>query len=234
MVPHLRRENQSFSKRFSFPKFVLRGKIRANRSRGATFFATGRENRFRMLFGVFSSFGPKRLFVHPPWASRLAPILAMMVTIHAKGESVVTPAKQIIGATAKLTEVSTGFTFPARIDTGAETCSLHVEKITIDDKVRKRTGNVGKTIRFLVMNEQGKQQWIETRIATAVRVKSGVIGHGEFDHRYKVPLTFEWNGFRKEVLVSLNDRTHMEYPLLIGRNFLSGDFLVDVDRESGE
>ena len=38
-------------------------------------------------------------------------------------------SKHIIGATAKLTETESGFIFPARIDTGAESCSLHVEKI---------------------------------------------------------------------------------------------------------
>jgi hypothetical protein len=36
---------------------------------------------------------------------------------------------------------------------------------------------------------------------------------------------------RKEVLVTLNDRTSMEYPLLVGRNFLQSDFLVDVDED---
>src|SRR4051812_46219693 len=45
-----------------------------------------------------------------------------------------TPAKtskRTIGATATLSEASTGLSFPARIDTGAETCSLHVEKVEI-------------------------------------------------------------------------------------------------------
>ena len=55
---------------------------------------------------------------------------------------------------------------------------------------------------------------------------------GDVDHRYKVRLTLQWKDVRKEVLVTLNDRTSMDYPLLIGRNFLSGDFLVDVDQDS--
>ena len=38
----------------------------------------------------------------------------------------------------------------------------------------------------------------------------------------------------KEVLVTLNNRQHMEYPLLIGRNFLHGDFLVDVELNSDD
>jgi len=161
----------------------------------------------------------------------LALVVAAVGPSCAWGDSVPTPSKHIIGATAKLTEATTGFAFPARIDTGAKSCSLHVEKITIEDKVAKRVKNVGKTVRFLVMNEQGKEAWIEAKIAKAVRVKSSVFDNGEYDHRYKVLLTFEWNGFRKEVLVTLNDRTNMEYPLLVGRNFLAGDFLVDVDKK---
>jgi hypothetical protein len=165
-----------------------------------------------------------------PAAVALTMLIGMIATSRAWGDSVPTLNKQIIGATARLTEVSTGFTFAARVDTGAESCSLHVEKIRIEDKEPKRVRNVGKTIRFLVVNEKGKQQWIESKIAKAVRIKSGVFQDGQFDHRYKVSLTFEWNGFRKEALVTLNDRMHMEFPLLIGRNFLSGDFLVDVDK----
>ena len=42
----------------------------------------------------------------------------------------------------------------------------------------------------------------------------------------------QWKDFRKEVLVTLNDRTDMEYPLLLGRNFLRGDFLVDVAQDA--
>jgi hypothetical protein len=187
-----------------------------------------------MFFSRFS-FLPRNSSHSPLRATiGLALLIAVMGVLCAWGDSVPTPTKHIIGATAKLTEVSTGFTFAARVDTGAKSCSLHVEKMTIEDKVRKRVRNVGKTIRFLVINEKGKQQWIESKIAKAVRIKSAVFDDGEYDHRYKVPLTFEWNGFRKEVLVTLNDRTHMEYPVLIGRNFLSGDFLVDVDKKDHE
>ncbi len=137
--------------------------------------------------------------------------------------------KRIIGATATLTETNSGLTFPARIDTGAETCSLHVERIEIQDKTAKRVRNVGKTLRFLLKGSDGKTQWVEGIVADAVRVKSSSLKSGEFDHRYKVRLTLQWKNFRKEVLVTLNDRTSMDYPLLVGRNFLQGDFLVDVD-----
>lgn len=31
--------------------------------------------------------------------------------------------------------------------------------------------------------------------------------------------------------MTLNDRTDMEFPMLIGRNYLKGDFIVDVSLE---
>jgi hypothetical protein len=145
-----------------------------------------------------------------------------------------TSAKRTIGATATLTEANSGFAFPARIDTGAETCSLHVEKIEIQDKTARRTKNVGKSVRFLLKGSDGKTQWVEGIVADAVRVKSSSLKSGDVDHRYKVRLTLQWKEVRKEVLVTLNDRTSMEYPLLIGRNFLQGDFLVDVDLDKDQ
>jgi len=144
------------------------------------------------------------------------------------------PAQRTIGATATLTELNSGFAFPARIDTGAETCSLHVEKIEIQDKTARRTKNVGKSVRFLLKGSDGKTQWVEGIVADAVRVKSSSLKSGDVDHRYKVRLTLQWKDVRKEVLVTLNDRTSMEYPLLIGRNFLQGDFLVDVDLDKDQ
>jgi hypothetical protein len=142
--------------------------------------------------------------------------------------------KHIIGATAVLTEVGSGIAFPARIDTGAETCSLHVERIEIQDKTARRLRNVGKTIRIKLKGKDGQMHWIEGVVADAVRVKSSSLASGDYDHRYKVRLTLQWKDVRKEVLVTLNDRTDMEYPLLVGRNFLRGDFLVDVSLSGDE
>jgi hypothetical protein len=149
-------------------------------------------------------------------------------------EAVSADPKYVIGATATITEESTGIAFSARIDTGAKSCSLHVEKMEIEDESPKRLQNIGKKVRFLIKGDNGKSEWIETTIAGAVRVKSSVFKKGEFDRRYKVLLTLRWKDFEKEVLVTLNDRTDMEYPLLIGRNYLRGDFLVDVAKRNDE
>jgi hypothetical protein len=165
----------------------------------------------------------------------MALVLALAGGNNVWSQESVSPAPQhIIGATATITEASTGIPFLARIDTGAKSCSLHVEEMEIDDESPQRLDNIGKKVRFLIRGKDGKPEWIDTTIAAAVRVKSSVFKNGEFDQRYKVLLTLQWKDFEKEVLVTLNDRTKMEYPLLIGRNYLRGDFLVDVAKKEDE
>jgi hypothetical protein len=189
-----------------------------------------------MIFQAFFS-------AHPPHALasvlRRASLLAVVVCAGgpagAQGQETVTISdKYIIGATATLTEASSGLSFAARIDTGAKTCSLHVEQMEIDDESPQRLGNIGKEIRFLIKGDDGKTAWLEGTIAAAVRVRSSALKNGEFDQRYKVKLPLQWKDVRKEVLVTLTDRTDMVYPLLIGRNFLRGDFLVDVSKTDDE
>jgi hypothetical protein len=172
-------------------------------------------------------------------AGLVAALVTAFATIRANPraegqEPVSTSEKHIIGATETITEANSGIEFAARIDTGAKTCSLHVEQMEIEDESTRRLENIGKTVRFLIKGEGGKAAWLERQIVAAVRVKSSMLKTGEFDQRYKVRLALEWKNVRKEVLVTLNDRTEMAYPMLIGRNFLRGDFLVDVAKQNDE
>ncbi|MEM8945252.1 MAG: RimK/LysX family protein [Planctomycetota bacterium] len=146
--------------------------------------------------------------------------------------------KCIIGATATLIEKQSGIKFRARVDSGAKSCSLHVEKTEIQNGSTKEnitermTENVGKVISFVVKNGDGKTHILKRKIAGYVIIKTSDKSEGK--RRYKVPLTFLWKNMEKEVLVTLNDRRHMDYPLLIGRNFLRDDFLIDVSLNSDD
>jgi hypothetical protein len=184
-----------------------------------------------MLFSLFSrfsavspAFGPGRAAI---FLTTCGTILILFA--NADGQTVSKSEKHIIGATATITEASSGMPFAARIDTGAASCSLHVEKIEIADEATKPLDNIGKAVRFQLKNDQGKTAWVDAKIAGVVRVRSSALKDGEYDRRYKVALTLKWKDFEKEVLVTLNDRTAMKFPLLIGRNYLHRDFLVDVD-----
>ena len=129
--------------------------------------------------------------------------------------------KQVVGAIEIIEIEESGLKFKARVDTGAQTCSIHAEDIQVDG----RGDPVGKPVTFRVVNEKGQFRIVESRVASVVTVKTS---EGK-ELRYKVPLTIKWKSTRKTVLVTLNDRRSMSYPFLLGRNWLQNDFLVDVE-----
>ena len=132
----------------------------------------------------------------------------------------------MIGATALVTEVSTGLPLPARVDTGATCCSIHCEEYEIENADTDPKVNIGKPVRFLIQprDDDGEGEWVEAKIIDYVTVRTSE----SEDERYKVRLKLRVDDVEKKVLVTLNDREKMKYPLLLGRNFLRDDFLVNV------
>jgi hypothetical protein len=134
--------------------------------------------------------------------------------------------KQIVGATEVIEIQPMKLQFKARIDTGAKTSSIHAEDIEID-----LNGDAqGKPIAFMLINKQGESQMIHSHVARLIKVKTS---EGS-ETRYAVPLVIDWKNTSKTVLVTLNDRKHMRYGLLLGRNWLQGDFMVDTDINSDD
>lgn len=129
--------------------------------------------------------------------------------------------KQLIGAIETIAVEPAGIDLRARVDTGAQTTSIHAENIEIDKAGDAR----GKSIAFRLVNLQGQSQRVETHVARQILVKTS---EGS-ERRYAVPLTLRWRQHSKTVLVTLNDRSGMRHRLLLGRNWLRGDFIVDVE-----
>lgn len=111
----------------------------------------------------------------------------------------------------------------ARIDTGAETTSidaLDIEYFERDGKswvkfkvVQRRSGNVTEFTKPIVRN---------------VLIKR----HGaKNDRRPVIKMTLAIGSIKKKIEVSLTDRSKFEFPVLIGRNFLYGDIMVDVSNK---
>ena len=146
------------------------------------------------------------------------------------GQSSMEFSDRLIGATAKVTEVSTGLQFRSRVDTGATTSSIHTVAMEIEDIRPIPSDNIGSTIRFQITNSEGESHWIQSQIADYVTVQTSE----EKGYRYKVPIKLRWKDVEKEVLVTLNDRSKMKYPLLLGRNFLRDDFIVQVALDANE
>jgi hypothetical protein len=168
-----------------------------------------------------------RRWMRPSAAAALLSLLGATTIFGEEPQSSDAPMARLIGATTLVTEVSTGLPLPARVDTGATSCSIHCEKFVIKDAAEDPRKNIGKPVRFLVKNKDGKAEWLETKIVDYVTIRTSE----REDERYKVHLRLRCEDLEKKVAVTLNDRERMKYPMLLGRNFLRNDFLVNVGPE---
>ena len=103
-----------------------------------------------------------------------------------------------------------------KVDTGAATSSLHA----IDIKVTK------DIVRFR-FSKNGEVY--EAPLVRRGKVKSS---DGESEGRYFVEAKICTGSIRHPILISLNDRSKMKYPMLLGRDFLRGKFLVDSSSQN--
>jgi len=138
--------------------------------------------------------------------------------------------KSTIGETAWINIAGIPFSYLARIDTGAKTTSIHATNIEVINESAAYSGNIGKTITFQTMNREGKSQTLTAIITRVSNIKSG---QGT-EQRYVISLPLSWKNVTKVIEVNLRNRSQMNHKLLIGRNFLSKDFLVDVDMRADQ
>ena len=122
--------------------------------------------------------------------------------------------KRVIGPTEHVEIAEAELGLLARVDTGAKTTSVHAEAIQLD----------GEFVNFVLEGPCGAQVPMRLPIAKTQAVRSAVGS----EKRVFVELTLEHDGHAKPVLVNLKDRSHMTYPLLLGRNWLQDDYVVDV------
>ncbi|KPQ19795.1 MULTISPECIES: ATP-dependent zinc protease family protein [unclassified Halomonas] len=113
----------------------------------------------------------------------------------------------------------------ARVDSGANTSSLSAKDITPFE----RDGE--DWVRFkLALNdddvvvEKLRDEWIEAPVERRVRI---VQASGD-DSRPVISLLLNLGPLRENVEFTLNDRSHLEYPILLGRRFLLDIAVIDV------
>ncbi|QFU77901.1 ATP-dependent zinc protease [Halioglobus maricola] len=128
----------------------------------------------------------------------------------------------IVGAVEWVYVEPAGLRLEARLDTGAETTSIHAENIRLVEKEGKRY------VRFIVPDAAtGDQVNMELRLRRQVLIKQH---SGEPERRYVVRMWLTLGEMRSRVDVTLSDRQVFEYSLLVGRNFLVDTAIVDVSR----
>jgi hypothetical protein len=118
-------------------------------------------------------------------------------------------------------------TIIGKADTGATTSSLHATNITVKQQTSTRSVKVSFMCKELSPN---------VIIADVVGMQQVVSADNENKHesRYVVAFDVEINGkLIKNAEFNLNDRSHMDVPILIGQNILSkGNFVVDVNHKN--
>lgn len=111
----------------------------------------------------------------------------------------------------------------ARIDSGAETSSIHAENIQLIEKDGKRW------IRFSLTDPATDEKVsLERRLHRRILIKQKT--EGAHEPRYVVRMWVTLGDTRIWLDVSLSDRNDFEFPLLIGRNMLIDSFIVDVSK----
>ena len=134
--------------------------------------------------------------------------------------------KKVIGETAEFI-IDDQAEFLARIDTGAATTSVNAIDLEVEGESEDMKENIGKTVHFTLENEHGKQ-WRSSAVikeVTTIKNSQGI------ERRYKVPMRVGWETINKTIEVNLRDRSKMKYKLLIGRDWMEREVVVDVERE---
>ena len=136
--------------------------------------------------------------------------------------------KKIIGETAYIAIKELDIEFLSRIDTGATSTSIHAKNVKVTNSSANKQKNVGKKVTFETENNKGEKKTFTGKI---IRVSKVSNSQGK-EYRYEVKMSLGWKGEFKTVSVNLRDRSKMTYKLLIGRDWLAHDYLVDIDREA--
>ena len=129
----------------------------------------------------------------------------------------------IIGAVEHVEVDTTGLIAQARIDTGATTSSMHAEELVEFERDGKAW------VRFVFSPGDGQDQvTMEKKVQRRVRIKQH---DEEYHRRYVIKLQLRMGELVEIIEVSLSDRSDFEFPMLIGRNFLTDNAIVDVSKQ---
>jgi hypothetical protein len=137
-------------------------------------------------------------------------------------EVVIADDMLLVGETEYVWIDPPGFQLNARVDTGAESSSLHAESVTEFE----RDGD--NWVRFDVFFED-LSVTIERPVLKYVRVFQQSDKEGT--RRPVVEMRVFLGSFQDTYEFTLADRSHLEHGVILGRNFLQDVALVDVSRQ---
>jgi hypothetical protein len=114
------------------------------------------------------------------------------------------------------------FNIDAKIDTGAYTSAIHCSQVIETDGLLKCTFYSKGHPHF-----SGKELTFKQFSKTDVKSSNGYK-----ENRFKIKSEVIFFGKTYKINLTLSTRDDMKFPVLIGRQFLSKKFLVDVDEQN--
>lgn len=126
--------------------------------------------------------------------------------------------KQIVGWVERVRLQPGNILLEAKLDSGAEYCSLGATNIT------EFTRKAEKWVRFDLDDRQGKKVTLEGKLVRQAPIKRHF---GKSQRRPVIRLGVCVGNFFRETEVNLVDRTGFIYPMLIGRKFMEGRLVID-------
>ncbi len=115
-----------------------------------------------------------------------------------------------------------GLLMEAKMDTGAKNTSIDAADIVEFSRGGK------KWVRFNVSDRKGRTVTFERPVFRIARIRRSEM---KTTSRPVVMLPLCIGSFLQEVEVNLAKRTHLSYPLLVGRSAMEGKVLVDSSRK---
>jgi hypothetical protein len=110
----------------------------------------------------------------------------------------------------------------AKIDTGADSSALHCSGIVVH-------GN--DTVSFHVLDHNHPNYVANAYTFPVYALRKVKSSNGIAKKRAYIQTTIEIDKQTYPIVLSLTDRSRMSKPMLLGRKFLAGRFLVDVAQE---
>ncbi len=132
---------------------------------------------------------------------------------------------EIVGRTDKVDLPLLGLeNIDVKIDTGADSCSIHCHNIVIsDDK---------KRVIFNLLDPEHQEYNDREYKVDILRITSVKSSNGESQDRIFISSEIVVFGKSYNAEISLADRSSMKFPMLLGRRFLKDRFLVDVSKKN--
>ncbi|SQH76541.1 conserved protein of unknown function [Shewanella benthica] len=130
--------------------------------------------------------------------------------------------KFLLGATENVYVDEIKASFKTRIDTGAESSSLDARNIILFERDGKQW------VRFdvLTRGRDAPAETFESRVERFVRIKQEA--DEKSDRRPVIHAHLQIGKYKAETDLNLVDRSHLDFPLLLGRKFMQDIAIVDV------